>query len=146
MLPDMSKTASPPPPPPDVQAVFDAYPKAARHLLLPLRRLVFETAAGLPGAGRITETLKWGEPSYLTTRPKSGTTIRLGWSAKRPGSAGLFVNCQTTLLSEWRELYEGELDLIGNREIRFPLGSPLPIDAARHCIAMALTYHNRKPG
>ncbi|MBR9834847.1 MAG: hypothetical protein GYB42_06590 [Alphaproteobacteria bacterium] len=59
---------------------------------------------------------------------------------------GLFVNCQTTLLDEWREHYSETLDLIGNREIRLPLGEPLPLEPLRHCIAMALTYKTRKGG
>jgi len=125
--------------------VFETYPAEAKDLLLRVRTLLYETADSLPDAGRITETLKWGEPAYLTEAPKSGTTIRLAWTPKRPDSAGLFVNCQTTLLDEWRGLYGGALDLVGNREIRFRLGEKLPVAPLRHCIAMALTYHQRKP-
>lgn len=131
--------------PPAVRTVFDAYPEPARTLLLSIRDLIYETAASLPGAGRVIETLKWGEPAYLTEAPKSGTTVRLAWSPKRPDTAGLFVNCQTTLLDDWRELYGDALDLVGNREIRFRPGTPLPTAPLRHCIAMALTYHQRKP-
>ena len=125
--------------------VFETYPRNAQGQLLLVRTILYETADSLPDVGRITETLKWGEPAYLTERPKSGTTIRLAWSPKRPETAGVFVNCQTTLLDEWRELYGGALDLVGNREIRLPLGAPLPKDPIRHCLAMALTYHQRKP-
>lgn len=141
------KTASLPAPalPADVADVYAAYPAPARKLLLAIRDMIFETAAALPEAGRITETLKWGEPAYLTSAPKSGTTIRLAWSPKRPKTVGIFVNCQTTLLDEWRGLYGGVLDLVGNREIRLPLGQPFPKDPIRHCLAMALTYHQRKP-
>ncbi|WP_233349586.1 DUF1801 domain-containing protein [Henriciella mobilis] len=124
-----------------VKAVYDGYPKPARIQLLKLRDLVFETAETLPETGPITETLKWGEPSYLN---KAGTTIRLAWSDKRPDVVGLFVNCQTSLLDDWREHYSETLDLIGNREIRLPLGAPLPLEPLRHCIAMALTYKSRK--
>jgi len=124
-----------------VKAVYDAYPASAREPLLKLRALVFETAKALPETGPITETLKWGEPSYLS---KAGTTIRLAWSAKRPDVVGLFVNCQTTLLDEWREHYSETLDLIGNREIRLALDKPLPLEPLRHCIATALTYKRRK--
>ena len=134
-----------PNPPAAVRAVFEAYPAPARMLLLALRDMIFDIAASLPDAGRVTETLKWGEPAYLTERPKSGTTIRLAWSPKRPDSAGIFVNCQTTLLDDWRSLYGDTLDLVGNRQIRLPLGDPLPADPIRHCLAMALTYHQRKP-
>ncbi|WP_321490599.1 hypothetical protein [uncultured Hyphomonas sp.] len=134
-----------PDPPAPVFDVYETYPRKARGQLLLVRTILYETAHSLPGAGRITETLKWGEPAYLTERPKSGTTIRLAWSPRRPDSAGIFVNCQTTLLDEWRALYGETLDLVGNREIRLPLGQTLPAEPVRHCLAMALTYHQRKP-
>lgn len=124
-----------------VKAVYDAYPRPARDKLLKLRALVYETAASLDEPGPVTETLKWGEPSYLNN---AGTTIRLAWSDKRPDFIGLFVSCQTTLLEEWRTHYSETLDFIGNREIRLALGAPLPLEPLRHCIAMALTYRNRK--
>lgn len=130
--------------PPAVAAVYDAYPPRARKLLLGVRQRIFETAARHPEIGPLTETLKWGEPAYLPATTKSGTTLRLGWSPKRPDTAGLFVNCQTSLIETWRARYADELTFIGNREIRLPLNRPLPEDPLRHCIAMALTYHKRK--
>ncbi len=130
--------------PPAVAAVYDAYPAQARKRLLALRQLIFNTAARQPGIGPLTETLKWGEPAYLTQATKSGTTIRLGWSPKHPSAASLFVSCQTSLIEDWRAQYARDLTFIGNREIRFPLGQPLPAAPVRHCIAMALTYHQRK--
>lgn len=129
-----------PAPPPAVQAVFDGYPLSARDRLLALRALVFGTAEGLPKVGPLTETLKWGEPAYLTELSKSGATVRLAWSRKRPDVTGLFVNCRTSLVSTWREFYGDELTLVGNREIRLSLAEPLPLSPLAHCIAMALTY------
>lgn len=131
-------------PPTHVAAVFQSYPARARRPLMALRQLVIDTAAGLPEAGALTETLKWGEPSYLTEATRSGTTLRLAWSQKRPDAISLFVNCQTTLVENWREHYGETLELVGNREIRLPLAAPLPTEALAHCIAMALTYHHRK--
>ena len=138
----MIETAQTHPLPAPVQAVLGTYPQGARDLLLGLRALIFETAASLPEVGAVTETLKWGEPAYLA---KAGTTIRLAWSSKRPDTAGLFVNCQTTLLETWREHYGDLLDCVGTREIRLPLNQPPPEAPLRHCIAMALTYRKRKP-
>ncbi|MCA8900815.1 MAG: hypothetical protein KDA53_06145 [Hyphomonas sp.] len=131
--------------PPPVAAAYDSYSRKARGQLLLVRTILYETAHSLPEAGQINETLKWGEPAYLTEHPKSGTTIRLAWSPKRPNSAGIFVNCRTTLLDEWRVLYGDTLDLVGNREIRLALGETLPAQPVKHCISMALTYHQRKP-
>ena len=137
--------SQPPELPAELAAKFAGYPSNAYAALMQIRGWIFDLAADHPAIGEITETLKWGEPAYLTDRPKSGTTIRLAWSPKRPDSAGIFVNCQTTLLDDWRGLYGETLDLVGNRQIRLPLGAPLPADPIRHCLAMALTYHQRKP-
>ena len=63
---------------PQVQAAFEAFPDAARETLLALRALIFDTAASMPEAGRLQETLKWGQPSYLTPQTRAGSTLRLG--------------------------------------------------------------------
>jgi hypothetical protein len=60
-----------------VDAVFKAYPQPAKAKLLALRRLILATAKVTPGVGRIEEALKWGQPSYLTTETKSGSTVRI---------------------------------------------------------------------
>ncbi|MGI9414318.1 MAG: hypothetical protein ACR2PM_11650 [Hyphomicrobiales bacterium] len=52
---------------PDVRAVFDSYPKQTRDRLLALRGLILDTAARTEGVGALEETLKWGQPSYLTS-------------------------------------------------------------------------------
>ncbi|WP_291054056.1 hypothetical protein [Hyphomonas sp.] len=140
----MASTALPPSMTPAVSAVYDGYPPAARAFLLAIRQLVFETAANLPEVGALTETLKWAEPAYLTQATRSGTTIRLAWSPKRPEFASIFVSCQTSLIEDGRARYSDDLTFIGNREIRLPLSQPLPATPVRHCIAMALTYHKRK--
>ncbi|MEO1553179.1 MAG: DUF1801 domain-containing protein [Pseudomonadota bacterium] len=108
-----------------------------------VRALIVETASELPDVGRLTEALKWGQPSYLTAKSKSGTTLRLGWD--EAGSVlSLFVHCQTTLIGEWRARYADTLTFIGNRELQIPTDRPFPRAALKHCIAMALTYHSRK--
>ena len=139
----LASVATFPSPPPEVAAVFSRSPLAARGLLSELRELIFETAATRSEIGPIKETLKWGEPAYLPKRPRVGTTIRLGWD-----EAGqvirLFVHCQTTLIKDWRDLYDAELTFVGNRELRLPTTKALPITALKHCVAMALTYHLRK--
>ncbi len=130
--------------PADVAAVFGAVPDAPRARLLALRDLILDTAARTPGAGTLTETLKWGEPSYLTDAPKSGTTVRIAWKPKTPDRVSLLVPCQTSLIEDWRARYTPALAFIGNREIALPLDRPLPRAELGHCIAMALTYHLRK--
>ncbi len=59
-----------------VMAVFEACPPGVRGRLMALRELVFDTAARTAGVGRLSETLKWGQASYLTAESGSGTTVR----------------------------------------------------------------------
>ncbi len=129
--------------PAPVASVYDAFPDAARADLLQIRAMIF-AAASDPRIGSLSETLKWGQPAYLTHTPKSGTTIRLGLHSKFPGHCALFVPCQTSLIGQWRDLYTGILKFDGNRAILLDPGKPLPGDPLRHCIAMALTYHLSK--
>ena len=130
---------------PEVASVFAAYPPALRDRLLRLRELIFETAQATEGVGAIEETLKWGQPSYLTPS-KSGTTIRIDAVKPEPWRYALYVHCQTNLVTAFREMYGDALTCEGNRAVLFDEGDALPEDALRHCIAMALTYHLRKAG
>ncbi len=128
--------------PPDVAAAFEALPAHVRARLKALRMLVFRVAAKTDGVGDIVETLKWGEPSYLTERPKSGSTIRLGVS--KDDRPALFCHCQTSLISDFRTRYPNSFDYEGNRALVLKDGEDLPQAELEHCIAMALTYHKRK--
>lgn len=139
----MATLAASPALPPDVAASLKACPAAARAHVTALRALIYETAAARPDVGDLTETLKWGQPAYLTDQSKSGTTIRLGW-AKDGATVSLFVHCQTSLIAEWRERYDETLTFVGNREISIPTDTDLPRAPLQHCVAMALTYHSRK--
>ena len=61
--------------PKDVSGVLSTFPTASRKTLLKVRQLIFECAAADDAIGTLTETLKWGEPAYLTEQTKSGSTI-----------------------------------------------------------------------
>ena len=74
--------------------------------------------ANSEGVGELEETLKWGEPSYLTTESKSGTTIRIDWKPKHPNQYAMYVNCKTTLVDTYRSLFP-ELTYEKNRAIIF---------------------------
>jgi hypothetical protein len=129
---------------PRVRAVFRAYPSELRARLLELRRLIFETASKTAGVGKLRETLKWGQPSYLTADSNSGTTIRIDEATSEPGKYALYVHCQTDLLARFRELYPRTFEYRGNRAIVLAAGRKIPRAALRHCIALALTYRLRK--
>ena len=109
--------------------------------MLNLRSLVFSTAEETEGVGRLTETLKWGQPSYLTSETGSGTTIRIDGVKGDPGKIGLYVHCQTSLLERFRAEYPEAARYDGNRAVVLDVTEPFPQEALRHMIAMALTYH-----
>ena len=127
----------------DVAAVFKACPPALRARLMALRALVFETARKTPGVGPLTETLKWGQPSYLTEATGSGTTVRLDRLKSGDGYA-VYFHCQSGLVGQFRALYPDTFRFQGERAIVFGTGEPVPKRALAHCIALALTHHARK--
>jgi len=129
---------------PNVAAVFDDYPEDVKARLLRLRALILETAARTEGVGVLEETLKWGQPSYLTPGTKSGSTIRIDQLKSADGRYAMFFHCQTTLADTFRELYPGEFRIERNRAIVFDTDDAIPEEALRHCIALALTYHLNK--
>ncbi|MDW1679891.1 DUF1801 domain-containing protein [Vibrio sp. Vb5029] len=123
-----------------VKARFDEYPENVRLRLEELRNLVFQIASELE-LGEIDESLKWGEPSYSV---KTGSPLRMDWKLKSPNNYYLFFNCQTKLVDTFRELYCAELEFQGNRAIVLSLSKPLPETAIKSCLALALTYQQRK--
>lgn len=127
----------------EVAAKFNTYPPNVRPKLLALRELVFQTAATAQGAGEIEESLKWGEPAYVT-RNKSGSTVRIDWKKKVPGQYAMYFNCQTNLVETFRTLFPNDFKFEGNRALVFSLKEQPPNDSLAFCIAASLTYHLKK--
>ncbi|WP_269582118.1 DUF1801 domain-containing protein [Roseibium sp. Sym1] len=132
---------------PDVLALLKGYPDDLRDGLLKLRALIVETARKNDAIGTLEETLKWGQASYLTVQPRTGTTIRIDADKSDAGDIALYVNCQSSLVSDWRGLFP-QFTFGGDRSVHLRLDAPLPEEELRQMIGMALTYHlkNRKPG
>jgi hypothetical protein len=126
-----------------VASVFKAYPPGIRAKLMALRELVFDTAKRTAGVGRLTETLKWGQPSYLTQETGSGTTVRIDRLKVDDGYA-VYFHCQSGLVGQFRELYPDTFKYEGKRAIVFIAVDRVPAKELRHCIALALTHHSRK--
>jgi len=126
-----------------VLALLDSYPVEVRDALLRLRGLILETADENDAVGTLEETLKWGQPSYLTVKPRTGTTIRIDKDNSDAGDIALYVNCQSSLVSDWRGLFP-EITFGGDRSVHFRLDEPLPEPELRQMIAMALCYHLNK--
>jgi hypothetical protein len=127
-----------------VAAAFATFPSPVRARLLEVRALILATAAETSGVGPLTETLKWGEPAYLTEASGSGTTIRLGWPKSGGQTCAVFVNCRTTLVEHFRAHFGDVFAYQGNRAILLDASRPLPAGPLAICLAMALTYHRQK--
>jgi uncharacterized protein YdhG (YjbR/CyaY superfamily) len=125
----------------EVARVFDACPAHMRRKLLALRELIFRTAAATEGVGELEETLKWGEPAYLTSATGSGSTIRIAWKKKRPNEYAIYFNCQTSLVADFRTLFPNDFRFEGQRALVFHESDAIPRDALQFCIAAALTRH-----
>lgn len=129
---------------PEVAAVFELYPKQVKTKLLFLRQLIFDVASKTEGVGKLEETLKWGQPSYLTTQSKSGSLIRIDQIKSQPGRYAMYFHCQTTLVDTFKEMFRGDFKFEGNRSIVFDQTDQVPVEALRHCISLALTYRLNK--
>jgi len=126
-----------------VKEVTDVYPEQARLQFMKIRRLVLESADNLQ-VGPLQEELRWGEPAYLTTETKAGTTLRIAWKPKNPDRVGIYVNCQTSLVEEFRQQYHDSFYFEGNRGLLVDCNKALPEEALGGVIAATLTYHRRK--
>jgi hypothetical protein len=136
------KTSAPPPAmPAHVAAAFSAFPEQVRARLLDVRKLIFKTAACLASVGPLTETLKWGEPAYLTEATGSGSTIRLGWFRSSERECAVLFNCRTTLVDDFRNQFPDAFAFEKNRAILIDAREALPETPLSTCLAMALTYH-----
>lgn len=126
-----------------VAATFDSYPANVRKKLLQLREWIFEVAAETQGVGTIEETLKWGEPAYLTPESRSGSTIRIACKKSQPNNYAMYFICTTTLVETFRSRFLHDFMYEGNRAIIFDAEDSVPEDSVRFCIAAALTYRQR---
>ena len=126
---------------PDVARAFRAYPAPIRRRLLRLRGLIFDTAASL-GVGRLEETLRWGEPAYVTTTG-SGSTIRINRRRQSPTQYAMYFHCRTSLVDTFRAAFPDTFTFEGNRAIILDQRERVPARELAVCISTALTYHRK---
>jgi len=129
---------------PDVAAVFDTYPGNMKSKLLYLRKLIYETASAIEAVGEIEETLKWGEPSYLTQKSKTGSTVRIAWKESQEQYYSIFFKCTANLVPAMKERFPDSFRFGGDRSIDFLLEDEVPVEDLKQCIGLALTYHKNK--
>ena len=124
----------------NVKEKYNSYPTQVQLRLLELRDIILEVVSNNQDIDFIGEDLKWGEPSFLTK--SSGSTFRIDWKRKNPNNISIFVNCQTKLISIYKELYPNDFEYVGNREIRLSLEIKYSSNKKlKKCIELALKYN-----
>ena len=128
----------------EVAEIFDRYPPKIKKKLNSLRNLILHTASRTPGAGELEETLRWGQPSYISTKSKTGSTIRIDRVKLSENEFAMYFHCRTNLIETFRKLYPDDFKFLGNRAIVFNEKDKIPIKKLSHYIQLALTYHVNK--
>ncbi|AZQ84536.1 DUF1801 domain-containing protein [Colwellia sp. Arc7-635] len=123
-----------------VKEKFATYPEEVAILLHKIRELIY-IVAKQENIVDLTETLKWGEPSYTSN---VGSTIRFDWKAKSPKQYCLYFNCRTKLIETFKEVYGDAFIYDGTRAIVFSVGQTIPTKELSHCISMSLRYKKIK--
>lgn len=126
---------------PEVELVFANYPDTVRQKMLVLRELILETAKELDEVTTLEETLKWGEPSYLTI---NGSTLRMDWKSKTPDQYAMYFKCTSRLVETFRIVFKNNFHFEGNRAIIFQIEDKIPKKELKECIKATLTYHKVK--
>jgi len=129
---------------PAIENLFSNYEEPYKSALLKIRELIFDTAKKNPEVGKLTESLKWGQPTYSTLETKSGTPIRIDKFGD--SDVAIFFNCHTVLVDRFREIFSKELKFSKNRAIVIDPLQKLPIASLEFCISSALVYHKEKIG
>lgn len=125
---------------PEVQKVFANYPAPAKERVEYLRNLILETAEEIDITD-LKETLKWGEPSYLT---KHGSTIRIDWKEKAPDQYAMYFKCTSKLVPSFQLAFGDLFNYETTRAIVFKLDDEVPKKELKECIKAALRYHKVK--
>jgi hypothetical protein len=126
---------------PEVITIFDNYPDHVRKKLDFLRNLIIETAKETTEISQLGETLKWGEPSYITP---IGSTIRIDWKSKNPNQYAMYFQCTSKLVPTFKMIYNNLFTFKGSRAILFEMDGTVPVNELKNCIGAALRYHKVK--
>ena len=126
---------------PRVEQVIANYPDTVRDKMQFLRKLVIETAEETEGIQTLEETLKWGEPSFVT---KNGSTLRMDWKDRAPNQYAMYFQCTSRLVDTFRMVFNHKFQYEGNRAIVFQLNQKIPVLHLKECIRASLTYHSVK--
>lgn len=126
---------------PRVEIVFANYPDFVQDKMRYLRELVIETAEEMADLAVLEETLKWGEPSFVT---KNGSTLRMDWKEKTPDQYAMYFQCTSRLVDTFRLVFDHKFHYEGKRAIVFQLNQKIPKLELKECIKASLRYHKVK--
>jgi hypothetical protein len=126
---------------PDFESVIANYPDFVRDKMRFLRRLVIEAANEISEINKIEETLKWGEPSFVT---KTGSTLRMDWKKKTPDQYQMYFKCTSRLVETFKMVFGDFFEYEKNRAIIFQLDQEVPVNELKQCIKATLLYHKVK--
>ncbi len=117
------------------------FPDFVRGNLQFLRELIHEVANEITEIDNLEETLKWGEPSFVT---KGGSTLRMDWKKKTPEQYQLYFKCTSRLVETFKIVHGDFFNYEKSRAIIFKLDQKVPVKELKQCIKAALTYHKVK--
>ncbi len=126
---------------PEFETKLESYPDFVRDKLKDLRTLVIETAEETPEITDLEETLKWGEPSFLS---KTGSTLRMDWKKKTPNQYQMYFKCTSRLVETFKLVFGELFEYEKNRAIIFRLDQEIPVAELKKCIKATLMYHKVK--
>lgn len=126
---------------PEVKKLIKRYPKNAQEKLNQIRDIILRVASQKEDIKELEETLKWGEPSYLS---KIGSTIRMDWKEKNPDQVAVYFKCTSKLVPTFKMIFGDQFKYEKNRAIYFKLDDEIPESELESCIEMALRYHKLK--
>ncbi len=126
---------------PEVERIFKNYPDFVRDKMLVLRKTVIDAAKETDGLTYLEETLRWGEPGYIS---KYGSTIRMDWKPKTPDQYAMYFQCTSRLVPTFKMVFNDVFEFEGKRAIIFRLNKEIPVGALKICVKAALMYHKVK--
>ncbi len=126
---------------PEFEVKMLSYPEHVRPKMQSLRELVIQTAKETPEIEELEETLKWGEPSFVT---KIGSTLRMDWKEKTPEQYQMYFKCTSRLVETFKLVFGDLFEYENNRAIIFKLDDEIPVVELKKCIVATLKYHKVK--
>lgn len=125
----------------EVSSYYFNLTTAMFDLFMEIRTWIYELSVADEKIGEIEECLKWGEPSFLTPKTKSGSTIRM--AKVNDSEFALYFNCKTSIAKEISIEFP-EFNCDGKRALYLSASNKLPKTKLIVCLKKALLYHKRK--